>query len=106
MDHSSRNQAFHLRCDAPLDVTATAGEASFLAPRAPETSQIETARINEIIEVLRRGERFLVCSHSRPDGDAVGSMLAIGMLLAQMGKRADLVAADRIPNIYREVPGA
>ena len=43
------------------------------------------------------GERFLVCSHSRPDGDAVGSMLAMGMLLEQMGKRADLVTADRIP---------
>jgi len=59
-----------------------------------------------ILEVLRRGERFLVCSHSRPDGDAVGSMLAMGMLLEQMGKRADLVAADRVPSIYRTLPGA
>lgn len=33
-------------------------------------------------------------------------MLAMGMLLEQMGKRADLVTADRIPNIYRELPGA
>ena len=38
-----------------------------------------------------RGERFLVCSHARPDGDAVGSMLALGMVLEQMGKAADLV---------------
>jgi bifunctional oligoribonuclease and PAP phosphatase NrnA len=59
-----------------------------------------------ILDVIRKGERFLVCSHSRPDGDAVGSTLAMGMLLAQMGKRADLVTADRIPNIYRELPGA
>jgi phosphoesterase RecJ-like protein len=59
-----------------------------------------------ILEVLRRGERFLVCSHSRPDGDAVGSMLAMGMLLQQMGKRADLVSADRIPATYRNLPGA
>ena len=62
--------------------------------------------IAAILDVIRRGERFLVCSHSRPDGDAVGSMLATGMLLQQMGKRADLVTADRIPNIYRELPGA
>jgi phosphoesterase RecJ-like protein len=62
--------------------------------------------IAAILEVIRRGERFLVCSHSRPDGDAVGSMLATGMLLEQMGKRADLVAADRIPAIYRDLPGA
>ena len=59
-----------------------------------------------ILEVLRQGERFLVCSHSRPDGDAVGSMLAMGMLLEQMGKHADLVTADRIPAIYRGLPGA
>jgi len=58
-----------------------------------------------ILDVLRRGERFLVCSHARPDGDAVGSMLAMGMLLQQMGKRADLVTADRIPIIYRSLPG-
>jgi phosphoesterase RecJ-like protein len=62
--------------------------------------------VGAILRVLREGERFLVCSHSRPDGDAVGSMLAFGMLLEQMGKRADLVTADRIPAIYRRLPGA
>lgn len=58
-----------------------------------------------ILEVLRKGERFLVCSHSRPDGDAVGSVLAMGMMLEQMGKHADLVTADRVPSIYRGLPG-
>jgi bifunctional oligoribonuclease and PAP phosphatase NrnA len=59
-----------------------------------------------ILAALREGERFLVCSHSRPDGDAVGSMLAMGILLRQMGKRADLVTADRVPAVYRGLPGA
>ena len=86
-------------CDRPLD------------PRpVQETAESEAAMaeaaIAAIIEVLRQGERFLVCSHSRPDGDAVGSMLATGMLLEQMGKRADLVTADRIPSIYRGLPEA
>jgi phosphoesterase RecJ-like protein len=62
--------------------------------------------IAAILNVLRKGERFLVCSHSRPDGDAVGSVLAMGMLLQQLGKRADLVTADRVPTIYRGLPGA
>ena len=62
--------------------------------------------IDSILKVIREGERFLVCSHSRPDGDAVGSVLAMGMLLKQMGKRADLVTADRIPAVYRKLPGA
>ncbi|MGD0731216.1 MAG: DHH family phosphoesterase [Terracidiphilus sp.] len=62
--------------------------------------------VDAILKVLRRGERFLVCSHARPDGDAVGSMLAMGMLMEQMGKQADLVTADRIPTIYSGLPGA
>jgi len=63
-------------------------------------------RIEAILDLLRRGNRFLVCSHMRPDGDAVGSMLAMGMLLEQMGKQADLVTADGIPKVHRELPGA
>jgi len=58
------------------------------------------------LEVLRRGRRFAVCSHARPDGDAVGSMLACGMMLAGLGKQADLYSADPVPQIYRELPCA
>ncbi len=58
-----------------------------------------------ILHAIREGERFLVCSHARPDGDAVGSMLALGMALQQMGKHADLVSADGIPAVYRKLPG-
>ena len=65
-----------------------------------------TDPVRAILDVISQGEKFLVCSHSRPDGDAVGSILATGMLLQQMGKRADLVTADRIPSIYRSLPGA
>ena len=64
------------------------------------------ARIEAILKVMREGERFLVCSHSGPDGDAVGSMLAMGMLLEQMGKRVGLVCPDRIPVVFRSLPGA
>jgi len=67
--------------------------------------RIAEPQIGAILEVIRRGERFLVCSHSRPDGDAVGSMLAMGILLEKLGKRADLVSADRVPVVYRALPG-
>src|SRR5580692_1390645 len=72
----------------------------------PENARPAAHPIEAILKVLREGERFLVCSHSRPDGDAVGSELAMGMLLAQMGKHVDLVTADRIPAVYRKLPGA
>ncbi|MGB6742282.1 MAG: bifunctional oligoribonuclease/PAP phosphatase NrnA [Terracidiphilus sp.] len=73
---------------------------------APMPQPASADAVAAILRVLSEGERFLVCSHSRPDGDAVGSMLAFGMLLEQMGKRADLVTADRVPAIYRRLPGA
>ncbi len=61
--------------------------------------------IAAILDVIHRGKRFLVCSHTRPDGDSVGSMLALGMILEQMGKSADLAAAEAIPPQYRRFPG-
>lgn len=62
--------------------------------------------LEAVLEVVRRGRRFAVCSHARPDGDAVGSMLGLGMMLAAMGKEADLYAADPVPQIYRWLPCA
>ncbi|MGB6688580.1 MAG: bifunctional oligoribonuclease/PAP phosphatase NrnA [Terracidiphilus sp.] len=81
-----------------------AGEpAGALTVSATGPSDDQVARI---VEVIRCGSRFLVTSHSRPDGDAVGSMLAMGMMLEQMGKHADLVTADRVPWVYRGLPRA
>lgn len=62
--------------------------------------------LEAVLEVVRRGRRFAVCSHARPDGDAVGSMLALGMMLAALGKQADLYSADPVPQIYRGLPCA
>jgi bifunctional oligoribonuclease and PAP phosphatase NrnA len=80
-----------------------------IAPAAaePHTDRKVAAAepIAAILDVLRRGSKFLVCSHARPDGDAVGSVLAFGVLLEQMGKQVDLVSADRVPHVYRVLPG-
>ncbi len=48
--------------------------------------------------------RFLGVSHARPDGDAVGSVLAMGEMLRAMGKSADLLLADPVPQVYRTLP--
>ncbi len=58
-----------------------------------------------IVSELHARERFLVVSHARPDGDAVGSVLAMGSVLAQMGKHVDMVLADPVPSVYRTLPG-
>lgn len=87
-----------------LAVAVASDEPSRDARRTLDS--VESVSIAAILDVLRRGQQFLVCSHAQPDGDSVGSMLALGMVLEQMGKHADLVAADFIPAHYRRLPGA
>lgn len=89
-------------------MTASLHNASY-TERKPANRKNRAARtapdpVASILEILRQGKRFLICAHAKPDGDAVGGILALGMLLEQMGKKADLVSADRIPHVYRLLP--
>jgi phosphoesterase RecJ-like protein len=60
-----------------------------------------------IVEELRKGERFLIVSHVSPDGDAIGSMLALATLLRAMGKRrVSCALSDSVPALYADLPGA
>jgi phosphoesterase RecJ-like protein len=54
---------------------------------------------------LESRSSFIITSHARPDGDAVGSVLASMHMLRAMGKRADVVLHDPVPQIYRKLPG-
>ena len=51
-------------------------------------------------------ERFLVISHVRPDGDAYGSTLALGLALRGLGKDVKLVNADGLAPLFRFLPGS
>jgi len=57
-----------------------------IMPALAEPS-LTNATFAEIAEVLRNHERFAVLSHVRPDGDALGSQIAMGLCLQQLGKR-------------------
>ena len=62
--------------------------------------------LREVLNHIERRGRFVLTSHSRPDGDAIGSVLACGAVLRQMGKRAEVVMRDPVPAIYRALPFA
>ncbi len=55
---------------------------------------------------LSAGQAFLVTSHIRPDGDAVGSLLGLGLALKQAGKAVQMVLADGVPGSFRHLQGA
>ena len=45
-----------------------------------------TTALDEVVEKIRRGEKFLLTTHEGPDGDALGSLLAMHQILTQLGK--------------------
>lgn len=63
-------------------------------------------KIREIISAIRDNERFMVATHVRPDGDAVGSLLATKLILQRLGKEVDVYAQDRIPPEFEFLPGS
>src|SRR6202041_487798 len=62
--------------------------------------------LKEVLNHIERRDRFLLTSHARPDGDAVGSALACCQILRSMGKHADVVLRDGVPRIYEPLPFA
>jgi bifunctional oligoribonuclease and PAP phosphatase NrnA len=62
--------------------------------------------LREVLESIERRNRFVLTSHARPDGDAIGSALACSEILRCMGKDADVVLHDPVPRIYQPLPFA
>src|SRR5439155_9665273 len=53
------------------------------------------------VELVRRHQRFLLTTHVRPDGDGLGSMLALDDVLRRLGKEVHLVIASMMPARYQ-----
>ena len=63
------------------------------------------ASIAALLELLRERNSFVISSHLRPDGDAIGSSLGMMHLLEAMGKRATVCFVDPIPVNFRFLGG-
>jgi hypothetical protein len=53
-----------------------------------------------MLSALSGADSFMVCTHVRPDGDAIGSLLATGRLLRALGKQVTLLCQDPVPEKY------
>jgi len=58
----------------------------------------ENATFDQIGDLLRRHQAFVILSHVRPDGDAIGSQLALGFSLEAAGKKVRLINEDGLPD--------
>jgi phosphoesterase RecJ-like protein len=61
---------------------------------------------DQISRIFRRENTFLILTHYRPDGDAVGSQLALAILLQDLGKTVTLWNDDPVPIKFQFLPRA
>jgi len=61
--------------------------------------------MNDVISALVEHHAFVIGGHQGPDGDSLGSALALAFGLEQLGKQARVVSPDPIPSLYRVLPG-
>ena len=64
------------------------------------------ASYQEIGEIFERHESFVILSHVRPDGDAIGSQLALAFALEAAGKKVRVINEDGLPDNLRFLPGS
>jgi len=62
--------------------------------------------LKNAVRILRECSNFLIAGHVSPDGDCLGCMCGLGLVLQGLGKSAVLVSPDGVPDLYRFLPGS
>jgi len=62
--------------------------------------------IEAIQERLEKSNNIVIASHVRPDGDAVGSLLGLGLALQNAGKSVQMVLVDGVSSAYSHLEGS
>ena len=74
-------------------------------PHHQTTANNNAGPIARICEAIRARQRFVISSHSRPDGDSIGSQLAMAFALRALGKHVEVVNQDAAPPALMAFPG-
>ncbi|MEW5870260.1 MAG: DHH family phosphoesterase [Chloroflexota bacterium] len=64
------------------------------------------AEFQPAVPLFQSAQRVLLASHIRPDGDAIGSLVGMGLALQEAGKQVQMVLADGVPSKLRFLPGS
>jgi phosphoesterase RecJ-like protein len=62
--------------------------------------------LSQVVELIEQKQNFMITSHIRPDGDGLGSGLALYWMLLSLGKEAVVVVKDHVPPAYSVLPGS
>lgn len=66
----------------------------------------KTEVLKKILEVFKTNQTFFISGHLRPDGDSIGSQLALASLLNRLGKTVEIYSHDPLPDYAGYLPGA
>ena len=67
---------------------------------------MDEANTGVIKERLEKARNVIIASHVRPDGDAIGSLLALGLALRAAGKSVQMVLVDGLPSSFKHLEGS
>src|SRR3990167_8021590 len=59
----------------------------------------------QAVELIRQSQNVLILTHQDPDGDAMGSLLALRTVLQRLGKKVDAVFSGQVPSSCSFLPG-
>src|SRR5713226_3848263 len=96
----------------PARTGSSSSSTRFAPPRRrraaepPERKMMTTSpEIRQIVDAIHARQRFVLSSHSRPDGDSIGSQLAMAYALRALGKAVEVINADPAPPPLMQFPG-
>ncbi|MCR4404218.1 MAG: bifunctional oligoribonuclease/PAP phosphatase NrnA [Candidatus Acetothermia bacterium] len=78
------------------------GKRATPTPPVPQRDAV----LEEIIDLIKENERFALTTHLSPEGDALGSALALRLILRRLGKEALILLQDAVPQNLRFLKGA
>lgn len=67
---------------------------------------MKTQALKHAKELIMKARNIVIAGHINPDGDCIGSLLALGLGIEQLGKNVHMVSYDGVPELYRFLPGA
>src|SRR3990167_8616996 len=65
---------------------------------------MELSPKQQVVEILKTKQRILLLTHKNPDGDAIGSILALYLSLKKLGKDVVAVCNDPAPAVFEYLP--
>jgi phosphoesterase RecJ-like protein len=67
---------------------------------------VDNQLVGEIKDRLGEAKKIVIASHVRPDGDAIGALLGLGLALRDAGKSVQMVLADGVPSSFKYLEGS